>query len=134
MAAETPEKAPEPKSSGIRTAGLVGWLAFFVGFILSIIAGFVSRDNGTIVLILFILGIIVSVLNITAKEVVTVLVAAIALIVIGAGTGPFSPLNDIIRGFGDALNGIVDYLARFMIPVAVISAIRAILAVGRPGE
>lgn len=120
-------------SGGKKAAGIIGGLAFLVGFILSLVFGFVDPGNGTIVLALVILGILVAILNITAKEVTAVMIAAIALIVAG-GANIFTPLDEIIAGFGDGLNGIVNYLAVFMVPAAVISAIRAVIALARPGD
>lgn len=120
-------------SGGQRVAGMIGQAAFFVGFILAIIAGIWWPVNGGITLALVIMGIVVSLLNITAKEVVIVLVAAIALIVTSTGT-PFAPLDNILGNLGTWLDGIVSYLAVFMVPVAVISAVRAVIAVGQRGD
>ena len=114
-----------------RAVGIIGGLAFAVGFILALIGGIIARDNAGVVLVLVILGVAVSLLNITAKEVVPVMLAAVALIV-GAGIGAFTPLDNIFDGFGKSLNGIVNYLAVFMVPVGVISAVRAVMAMARP--
>jgi hypothetical protein len=122
----------EPVSIGKRIAGIVGGLAFLVCFILAIIGGIIARDSGGITLALIIVGLLVAVLNITGKEVMPVMVAAIALIVAGA-TNVFTPLNDLLKGLGDAFNGIVGYMAVFMVPVAIISAVRAVFALARPG-
>jgi hypothetical protein len=69
--------ANEPTSKTQRSVTVVlGAIAFFAGMLLAIIAGGVSRDNGTIVLILVILGIIVGLFNITSREMIPFLVAA----------------------------------------------------------
>ncbi len=120
-------------SIGKRIAGIVGGLAFFVGFVLAVVGGIIARDNGGIVLALVILGILVAVLNITAKEVMPVMIAAIALIVAG-GAGIFNPLDSLVDGLGRSFNGIVTELAVFMVPVAIISAIRAVVVLARPGD
>lgn len=65
-------------------------MAFAIGFILAVVGGIVARDNGGIVLVLMIAGIVVSLLTITTKEVMIVMVAAIALIVTGS-VGAFTP-------------------------------------------
>jgi len=124
----------EPKAGAPRgkIAGYIGLAAFLVGLVLAVIAGFAARDNGAIILVLVILGIFVGLLNITAKEIGTLLLAAIALIVLG-GTS-FGALDDLINGLGSGLDGIVKYLASFMAPAAVISAIRALWGVARPGD
>lgn len=69
-------------------------------------------------------------LNITETEVQPLLLAAIALIVVGTAT--FAPLNNIIRPVGTWIDDIVKYFAVFMTPAAVISAIKVLLAVARP--
>jgi hypothetical protein len=126
------EKLPAV-STGQKIAGIIGGLAFLIGFILALLSGFIWRDNGGIILTLVVLGLVVAVLNITAREVVTVMVAAIALIVAG-NLSAFTPLDKLINGFGTSLNDIVNYLAVFMVPVAIISAVRAVIATARPGD
>ena len=112
--------------------GFIGMAAFSVGIVLAIIYGVVSRDNANVILALVILGIVVGFLNITRREMALLLLTAVALIVVGKAS--FSPLNDLADGLGSSLNGIVSYLAVFMAPAAVVTAVRAIWAVGRPGD
>lgn len=133
--------AKEPTSKTQRSVTVVlGAIAFFAGMLLAIIAGGVSRDNGTIVLVLVILGIIVGLFNITSREMIPFLVAAIALVLVGTAVasqgefGPFSPLDDVIDGLGRVLNGMVDYIAVFMTPAAIITAIRVVWSLAQPGD
>ncbi|MBM3156298.1 MAG: hypothetical protein FJ004_03320 [Chloroflexi bacterium] len=133
--AETAKKPNPPGSK--RMFGYIGLLAFLGGIILAIVGGAVSADNGGIVLALVIMGILVGVLNVTAKEVLPLLIAAIALIVVGGvggGEGGFGPLDDLGGEAGTKINQMVAYLATFMAPAAVISAFRAVLALARPGD
>jgi len=121
-----------------KLAGTIGLLAFFVGIILAIVGGIGYHDNSGIILTLVIVGILVGLLNITGKEVLPLLIAAIALIVVGTvglggDKGVFGALNDLGGEAGTKINAIVAYLATFMAPAAVISAFRAIWAVARPG-
>jgi hypothetical protein len=121
-----------------KLAGTIGLLAFFVGIILAIVGGIGYHDNSGIILTLVIVGIVVGLLNITGKEVLPLLIAAIALIVVGTAglggdKGVFGALNDLGGEAGTKINAIVAYLATFMAPAAVISAFRAIWAVARPG-
>ena len=109
----------------------IGLLAFLGGVILAIVGGIVSQQNEGIILALVIMGILVGVLNITGKEVLPLLIAAIALLVVG--TSSFAPLDKLVNYLGRDIDTIVHYLANFMAPAAVISAIRAIWAVARPG-
>jgi hypothetical protein len=126
------ETAKKPDSSK-KLFGYIGLLAFFAGMILAIVGGIGYHDNSGITLALVIMGIVVGFLNITGKEVLPLLIAAIALIVI-SGTGPFQPLNHFGGHAGDKIDYIVYYLAALMSPAAIISAIRAIWAVARPGD
>ena len=121
------------KSEGMRTFwGTIGLLAFLGGMILSVVGGIWWREYSSITLALVIMGILVGFLNITGKEVLPLLIAAIALIVVGLTKG-FAPLDDIGGHAGLRLNGIVAYMAIFITPAAIISAIRAVWAVARPG-
>jgi hypothetical protein len=126
------ETAKKPDSSR-KLFGFIGLLAFWVGIILSIVGGIWYQNSENIVLTLVIVGILVAVLNVTGKEVLPLLIAAIALIVVGLTSG-FEPLNKFGGGAGDRLNEIVAYIAIFITPAAIISAIRAIWAVARPGD
>jgi len=114
-----------------KLSSYIGLLAFFVGIILAIVGGIGYHDNSGITLTVVIVGILVGLLNITGKEVLPLLIAAIALIVVGLTQG-FLPLNDLGGEAGTKINAIVAYLATFMAPAAVISAFRAIWAVARP--
>jgi len=126
------ETAKKPDSSK-KLFGFIGLLAFWVGIILSIVGGIWYQNSENIVLTLVIVGILVAVLNVTGKEVLPLLIAAIALIVVGLTSG-FEPLNKFGGGAGDRLNEIVAYIAIFITPAAIISAVRAIWAVARPGD
>jgi len=115
-----------------RLAGTIGLLAFLVGIILAIVGGIGYHENSGITLTLVIVGILVGVLNITGKEVLPLLIAAIALIVVGLTKG-FAPLDDLGGEAGTKINDIVAYIAIFITPAAILSAVRAIWAVARPG-
>jgi len=87
--------------------------------ILAILAGVFWKDIASISLILVILGIIVGVLNITDRDIMPFLIAAVALVVVGSGS--FTILNEI-----------VNYIARFMVPAAIISAVRSMWRLAQP--
>jgi hypothetical protein len=114
--------------------GIIGAIAFFAGMLLAIIGGGVSRNNGTIVLILVIMGIIIGLFNITGREMIPFLVAAIALVVVGIAVTPFAPLDKVIDGLGRVLNGMVAYIAVLMTPAAIINAVRVVWSLAQPGD
>ena len=115
---------------------VIAMVAFIAGYVLSIIFGIVAPDNGTVLLILVILGVIVGLLNITGKEIIPYLVAAIALIIVGniGDGGAFTPLNEAGYELGTRLNDIVGMMAIFSAPAAVIQAVRAGVALARPSD
>jgi len=125
------------RDSTSRTQGglvvALGAIAFLAGMLLAIIGGGVDPDNGTIVLVLVILGIVVGLFNITSREMIPFLVAAVALVVVGT-VGAFGSLDKVVDGMGDVLNGMVDNIAVFMTPAAIITAIRVVWSLARPGD
>ncbi len=110
-------------------SGKVGFWAFVVGLVLSLIGGLLVPQNAAIVVILVILGLVIGFLNISAKETQLFLVATIALIVVG---GVFSSLT--VLSIGKLLDQILGYVATLMAPAAIVAAIKALWAVGKPGE
>lgn len=84
-----------------------------------------ANTNAYVILLLLILGIIVGLINITAKEVTPFLIAAIALIV-ASGANVWSPLSAIHGLLADWATFILNYIVAFVAPAAVIIAIRAV--------
>jgi len=109
---------------------IIGMISFFAGMILATLAGIFWRDVAGISLALVILGIVVGILNISDKEIMPFLVSAIALVVVGSGS--FTALNDLVSGFGTILNGIVGHVATFMVPAAIINAVRSMWRLAQP--
>ena len=107
----------------------IGFWAFIIGLILAIVAGFAWPGNGTIVVILVILGLIIGLLNISGKEIMLFLVATIALIITRTA---FDSLT--ILSLGKYLDQILSFVATLMAPAAVVASIKALWAVGKPGE
>jgi hypothetical protein len=112
--------------------GLVGFWSFIVGLVIALVFGIIAAmssgmDTSWIIIVLIILGIIIGFLNITAKEVPTLLLAVIALIVVG---NVFAPLPGIGKFIGSVLN----YIAVLVSPAAVIAAIKALWQIGKPGD
>jgi|WetSurMetagenome_2_1015567.scaffolds.fasta_scaffold238092_2 hypothetical protein len=111
---------------------IIGMIVLIAGLALAFFAGIFLQSNAVVVIVLLALGIIIGALNITSGELTKVMLAAIALIVVA--TAGFETLNELAIGLGDAVNGIINYLARLMAPAAVIAAVRLIIIVGRPGD
>lgn len=111
----------------------IGFLAFLIALIVAIVGGIVAPQNSGIILILIVVGILVGLLNITEAEVKPLLLAAIALIVIGLGQATFKPLDNLVSPLGTWIDHIVKNFTIFMTPAAVIAAIKVLFAVARPG-
>ena len=107
----------------------IGFWAFIIGLIIAIIGGLISAQNTAVVVVLIILGLIIGLLNITGKEIMLFLVATIALIVTGRVFTPLTVLN-----IGKYLDQILSYVATLMAPAAVVASIRALWAIGKPGD
>jgi hypothetical protein len=107
----------------------IGFWAFILGLALAIVFGIISPNNPTIIVILVILGVIIGLLNISAKEMTPLLLATIALIVVG---GVFEPIKTL--GVGSLLDNILRLLATLMAPAAVIAAVKTLVAIGFPKD
>lgn len=109
----------------------MGEYAFLAGVLIAVFAGIASQMGaldantaGTATLLLVALGIAVGMLNITERETTPFLIAAVALVV--SGTANFSVIN--IANIGALLDRVVDNVAVFVVPGAVIVALKAIWA------
>ena len=95
------------------------WL-FLVGVIIAILAGIVAPSSEIVATVLVILGVVVGLLNITEKEATNFLIAAIALILTGSVS--FTVLGSI----GSVITDIVKYISVFVMPAALIVALKSI--------
>jgi len=95
----------------------------------------VADSRGYVTLIMLILGIIVGLVSITAKEVQPFLMAAIALMVarIGIGTTAdvWAPLGEVHMLFPYWATEILNYIVAFAAPAAVLIAVRSVWTLAR---
>ena len=110
-----------------RALAMTSFIAFLLGLVIAILAGLLAPENSIIILILVILGILIGSLNITTREILPLLLATIALVVVG---DVFSPIK--MLGIGSILDNMLRLLATLMAPAAVIAAIKALVAIGFP--
>src|SRR4030042_587863 len=116
-------------------ASMIGFWAFIIGLIIALAVGIMAA-LGTAeaimpatIIVLIILGLLIGFLNITAKEILLFLVATIALIVVG---GVFAPLTTF--SVGKILDAVLALVATLMARAAIVAAIKALWAVGKPGD
>jgi hypothetical protein len=89
-----------------------------------------------VVVILLIAGILIGLLNVTAKEAPVVLAAVVALLILAiwGNTSAYQPILHLSQGLGENVAGIVDAFAILMAPAAIIIAIKAVIATASPGD
>jgi len=109
-----------------------------IAIIMGLSVGYMDYDadlnaadvDGWVTLIMLILGIIVGVTSITAKEVTPFLIATIALIV-ATSANVWDPLNNIHELLYYWATYILSYIVAFAAPAAVIIAVKSVFAVAR---
>ena len=107
----------------------LGQWAFIIGVLLAIVVGVFSANlkdyAGTLSLVLVILGLVVGFLNVTEKETTPFLVAAAALMLTQTAGESLSKI-DLGIELGKYLAGIVSQIAVFVVPAAIVVALKAI--------
>ncbi len=100
--------------------GRTGHWAFLIGIVLAIIAGFVPQlQTPTVTWVLVLLGLIVGLLNITAKETQEFLIAAVGLVIAADAAA------DIIA-LGLTMSVILGNIVTFVFPAALLVALKSI--------
>ena len=100
----------------------IGHWAFLIGALVAIVGGFLMNVLGETAVFsaLFALGVIVGLLNVTIRETTDFLVATMALILVSAANLRLIPY------FGFILQNILNTLLFFVVPAAIIVALRAV--------
>lgn len=100
----------------------IGHYSFIAGIIIAVIVGLIPQFRGDIAIwIMVVLGIIVGLLNISAKEINSFLIAAVALII--ASSASALSLAVIWVGLTSILGNIIIFIA----PAAIIVSIKAVV-------
>lgn len=107
-----------------RASSLGSW-AFLLGITVAFFSGIFSPNTATspVVSLLIILGLLVGLLNITRKETTSFLLASVALAIMVSFGG--NVLSQVV-GIGPYLSGILASMVIFIVPAAIIVAIKAI--------
>ena len=104
---------------------LIGKWAFIIGIVVAILAAFVTAiATTTIILVLFILGLIVGLLNIDKKNTTGFLIAVIALLMVGS-LGALS-IGQLVTPIG-YLQEILGNFIAFVAAAALVVSIKAIV-------
>lgn len=108
---------------------LIGFWVFIVGLAAAVLGGIFVPQNDILIIILIIFGLAIGFLNITAKEIMLFLVATIALVSVGNVFAPLTAAN-----IGKYLGNMLGYVATLMAPAAIVCAVKALWAIGKPGD
>jgi len=113
----------------------IGSTAFLVGAVIAIIAGILAGlgQSGVlggieawIPLLLVILGVVVGFLNVKDKQITEFLIASIALIALAGTAGGLQVIDQAVAPLGSLLVGIVQNVAVFVAPAALIVALKSV--------
>lgn len=106
----------------------VGKWAFLIGLVVAILASFLIGYATTIAIVLFLLGLVVGLLNISEKDSNKFLLAAIALLT--GGIASISALS-ILGVVSTYLGSILSNFMAFVSAAALVVAIKAIFETGK---
>ncbi|MFH1823273.1 MAG: hypothetical protein ABH817_00975 [archaeon] len=110
-----------PKKKG--AGNLVGAWAFLIGVVLAVVFGFLPLATW-VTWVLFILGLIIGILNITTQEVNTFLMAGTVLVIVAAlGAGAFLTIPYIPN--------IVENILILFVPATIVVALRSVFSMAR---
>ena len=102
----------------------LGSWAFLVGVVLAVVLGLVGTIDGTWTIVLVVIGLIVGLLNVTAKETMPFLMSGTVLIIVSALGGGFLAEVQILADMVNAL------LVVF-VPATIIVAIKNVFNLSR---
>ena len=109
--------------------GMVSFILFCIGLVLSVIGGAILSANLIIALVLAVFGLVIGIIFVVyGKEINilnTLLLATIALLAMSAAFAPIA-----VMGIGKIITSMLVNFAALMAPVALIAAIRALLKIG----
>jgi len=109
--------------------GLVSFILFCIGLVLSVIGGAILPANLIIALVLAVFGLVIGIIHVVyAKEISTLHTLLLAVIALLATTAAFTPIT--VMGVGEKATTMLVNFAALMGPVALIAAIKALLKIG----
>ncbi len=113
----------------------IGHYSFIVGVILAIILGLFSTFLGAAAMwltsLLVLLGLVVGFLNVTGKETKEFLLVATILVIVSFAGGSGSLASLEAFGIGAYLVGIFEQIMAFVIPAAIVVALKDVLSLAQ---
>ena len=105
---------------------LVGGWAFLAGLAIAVLAGVFAPSSAIITLVLGVIGLVIGVINVSDKEIVEFLVAAIAFTV---AAGSFASVLQSLPGaglLGGTIPAILGYFVAVVAPAAAVVSLKAL--------
>ncbi len=102
----------------------IGSWAFIIGVLIAVLFGLLGSLNSTVIFILVVLGLLVGLLNITAKETNSFLLAAVSLVIVSA-------FGKNVLGAISVLGRILDAMIVLVVPATVIVALKAVYGLAK---
>lgn len=114
----------------MKNLDVLGKWAFIIGLVIAIIAAFIRTaiSASTIALILFILGLLVGLLNITEKRHTKFLLATITLLLLGIGSISALSIIGTVSGY---LNSMLANIISFVGAAALVVALKTVYETGQ---
>ena len=114
-------------SSGGKSAAKVGSWAFLIGLILAVLLGlgYTGAYQATVLWVVFLLGIVVGLLNITHDETSTFLTSGTILVLVsllGAGA---------VEGVSPLIGGVLKGILSLFVPATIIVALKSVFSLAR---
>jgi hypothetical protein len=110
----------------MKTLGIISFALFCIALVVVVVAAFVAPANPMVYAALAIIGLVIGIIYaLAARDVSILLLATIALLAMTAALAPITTLWS-----GTIVSSIILNFAALMAPVALISAIKALLAIG----
>lgn len=117
------------KKRVIKKGGLIGGWSFLVGLVLAVILGLGLGGSyqGTLIWVVFLLGVVVGLLNITATEVGPFLTGGTVLVLVsflGVQVGTF-------EGVAPVISNILKGILALFVPATIIVALKSVFVLAR---
>jgi hypothetical protein len=109
--------------------GMISYILFFIGLALAVIGGLVFPENPIIALVLVVIGLVIGLIHLWAKDINKLLLATIALLAL---TAAFAPIT--LLGIGKMVGSVLIDFAALIAPIALIAAVKALIEVGMQRE
>ena len=118
-------------AKGLKGKSIGAW-AFLIGIVLAIIMGLFSAKfsegtQGIAILILFIVGIVIGLLNINRGESMNFLLAGVSLIIVSSLGQAAIPTT----GIGGILMAVLNSLMILLVPTTIIVALKVVFGIAR---